>query len=99
MKIKKLTLLLVCAAALAACAGNKNILNEKMAKYPADKYITKIAAGADKNAAKEAAVKDLRTFFDGRIVGASYFGVYFYIKEGSVIGRSESEKPAFVKSA
>ncbi|MDR0735130.1 MAG: hypothetical protein LBG16_05565 [Elusimicrobiota bacterium] len=62
--MKKLSVLCACAFALAACAGNKNILNEKMAKYPADKYITKIASAPEKEAAKQAALKDLRALFD-----------------------------------
>jgi len=62
---KKITLLLACALLLVACAGNKNILNEKMAKYPADKYITKLAAAQKKDQAKAAALKDLKALFDG----------------------------------
>ncbi|MDR1683845.1 MAG: hypothetical protein LBR90_00080 [Elusimicrobiota bacterium] len=49
----------------AACAGNKNILNTKMAKYPASKYITKIASADKKAAAKEAAAADLKAIFNG----------------------------------
>ncbi|MDR1123607.1 MAG: hypothetical protein LBL61_03200 [Elusimicrobiota bacterium] len=62
--MKKLCILSALAFILAACAGNKNILNEKMSKYPADKYITKIASAQEKEAAKQAALKDLRTLFD-----------------------------------
>ena len=62
--MKKTALLLACSLIITACAGNKNILNEKMAKYPADKYITKLASAAKKDDAKTAALKDLKTLFD-----------------------------------
>ena len=62
--MKKLYIAISAALLLAACAGNKNILNDKMAKYPADKYITKIAAAKEKEEAKAAALKDLKALFN-----------------------------------
>jgi len=62
--MKKLYTLLACAVLFAACAGNKNVLNERMNKYPADRFITKIAVGADRNAAQSAALADLKAIFD-----------------------------------
>ncbi|MDR0952907.1 MAG: LPP20 family lipoprotein [Elusimicrobiota bacterium] len=63
--MKKLTLLLAGAIFITACAGNKNILNEKMAKYPADQYLTKIASAETKKEAKATALTDLQNIFTG----------------------------------
>jgi len=63
--MKKLSVLFACAVLFAACAGNKNILNERMSKYPAEKYITRIAAAPTKAAARAAALEDLKKLFDG----------------------------------
>jgi len=63
--MKRITLLLAAAVFLAACATNKNILSEKMAKYPADKYLTKVAFGQTKKDAKDAAKAELEKLFDG----------------------------------
>lgn len=63
--MKKITLLVAAVALLAACATNRNILSEKMAKYPADKYLTKVAFGQTKKDAKDAAKAELEKLFDG----------------------------------
>lgn len=63
--MKKLAFLLCAVVLFAACASNRNILNEKIAKYPADKYLTKIASGQTKKDAKEAAVAELSKLFEG----------------------------------
>lgn len=62
--MRKILFILFAAALAGACATNRNILNEKMAKYPADKYITKVAFGQTKNEAKEAAAAELAKIFD-----------------------------------
>ena len=63
--MKKLSILFACAVLFTACAGNKNVLNKNMSKYPAEKYITKLAAAPAKDAARDAALADLRKLFDG----------------------------------
>jgi hypothetical protein len=65
LNMKNFFILALSAFVFAACAGNRNILNEKMSKYPADRYITKIASAQDKKAAKENAVNELKKLFDG----------------------------------
>jgi hypothetical protein len=62
--MKKLFVLTAAIVFAAACAGNRNILNTKMSKYPAEKYITKIASSKNKKEAKEAALTDLKKLFD-----------------------------------
>ena len=63
--MKRITILLAAAVFLTACATNRNILSEKMAKYPADKYLTKVAFGQTKKDAKDAAKAELEKLFDG----------------------------------
>jgi hypothetical protein len=63
--MKKILTLAAAAVFMAACAGNKNILNDKMSKYPAEKYITKIASAKDKEEAKKTALDNLKKLFDG----------------------------------
>ena len=63
--MKKLALLVAAVAFLGACATNRNILNEKMAKYPADKYLSKVAFGQTKKDAKDAAQAELAKLFEG----------------------------------
>ena len=53
----------VCALMCACTMSNKNLLSEKIAKYPADKYITKIVSDADKKTAKNTALAELKTLF------------------------------------
>jgi hypothetical protein len=65
LNMKKLFIPALAIIFFAACAGNRNILNKKMAKYPAAEYITKIASAQDKKAAKEVAVEELKKIFDG----------------------------------
>ena len=62
--MKKILYLLLAVLTVGACTANRNILNEKMSKYPADKYITKVAFGQTKNDAKDAAVAELAKLFD-----------------------------------
>ena len=64
--MKRLPLLLTAAVLLCSCTiSNKNLLSEKIAKYPADKYITKIVSDADKKTAKNTALAELKTIFSG----------------------------------
>lgn len=52
-------------AFLSACTGNKNILADKMSKFPAEQYITKVAAADLKEDAKTNALNDLKAMFNG----------------------------------
>ncbi len=62
--MKRVLLMSVVCALMCACTmSNKNLLSEKIAKYPADKYITKIVSDADKKTAKNTALAELKTLF------------------------------------
>ncbi len=63
--MKKLAFVLSAALLLGACASNRNILNEKMSKYPAEQYLTKVAFAQTKAEAKAAAAAELAKLFDG----------------------------------
>lgn len=63
--MKRLAFVLISALFFSACASNRNILNEKMAKYPAEQYLTKVAFAQTKAEAKAAAAAELAKLFDG----------------------------------
>jgi len=63
--MKKTFLLLFASVCLCACTiSNKNLLSEKIAKYPNEKYLTKIAAAQDKKTAQSNALVEIKTLFD-----------------------------------
>lgn len=62
--MKKLVVILGAAVLLTACSANKNLLSEKMSKYPSDKYITKVTNSREKQDAKDSALKELKAIFD-----------------------------------
>lgn len=63
--MKRFLLPLLCCALMAACTiSDKNLLSDKMAKYPADQFITKISSDKDKKIAKNTALAELKTLFN-----------------------------------
>lgn len=60
--MKKLLTLGFALMLISACSG-KHILVKKTEKYPADKYITKLAYDQNKDTAKENALKEIKTLF------------------------------------
>lgn len=69
--MKKLLTLSFALLLISACS-NKHILVKNAEKYPADKYITKVAYAEKKDQAKENALKDIKTLYASLPRGDSY---------------------------
>lgn len=69
--MKKLLTLGFALMLISACSG-KHILVKKTEKYPADKYITKLAYDQNKDTAKENALKEIKTLFATLPAGDTY---------------------------
>lgn len=69
--MKKLLTLSLALFLISACSS-KHILVKNTEKYPADKYITKLAYNAKKDLAKEAALADIKQLFSGLSTGDAY---------------------------
>ncbi len=62
-KLIKLLVVLPVLALFCACSGNKNVFWENMKAYPSDKYFSKVASASSKDAAKAAALSELKGIF------------------------------------
>lgn len=69
--MKKLLTLGFALLLISACS-NKHILVKNSEKYPADKYITKVAYADKKDQAKENALKDIKTLYSSLPKGDAY---------------------------
>ena len=69
--MKKLLTLSFALLFISACS-NKHVLVKNAEKYPADKYITKVAYANKKDQAKEKALKDIKTLFNSLPKGDDY---------------------------
>ena len=69
--MKKLLTLSFALFLFSACS-NKHILVKNTEKYPADKYITKLAYDTKKDQAKENALKEIKTIFANLKPGDTY---------------------------
>ena len=69
--MKKLLTLSFALLLISACS-NKHILVKNAEKYPADKYITKVAYASKKDQAKQQALKDIKTLYASLPEGDTY---------------------------
>ena len=63
MKLKRLFVIVPMLAVMCAC-GNKNVLRENLKEYPYDKYLSKVTSADTKDAAKAAALAEIKSIFD-----------------------------------
>jgi|GEM_PF-3584054 hypothetical protein len=69
--MKKLLTLSIALLLISACS-NKHIMVKKTEKYPAKQYITKVSYDTQKDIAKENALKEIKSIFNGLKPGDTY---------------------------